>query len=73
MRDALSEAERRFATGDRGQFTAPYRERHAPNRELGTVERINANGQLVVAVWAKQTCVAYIPCLAWMFIAMSSR
>ena len=32
------EADRAFAVGDRVQFTAPYRERHVANRELGTLE-----------------------------------
>jgi hypothetical protein len=40
------EAERAFARGDRVQFTAPFREQHVANRELGTIERIQANGQL---------------------------
>ena len=40
------EADRAFAVGDRVQFTAPYRARQVANRELGTVERAEANGQL---------------------------
>src|SRR5436190_127878 len=32
------EAERAFATGDRVQFTAPFRDRQVANRELGTLE-----------------------------------
>jgi hypothetical protein len=39
------EAERAFATGDRVQFTAPYRARHVANRELGTIEQIDACGE----------------------------
>jgi conjugative relaxase-like TrwC/TraI family protein len=42
------EAERAFAIGDRVQFTAPFRERHVANRELGTVERLDAAGHLRV-------------------------
>jgi len=42
------EAERDFSTGDRVQFTAPYREEHIANRQLGTVERIDAEGNLQV-------------------------
>ena len=42
------EAERAFATGDRVQFTAPFRDRHVANRELGILEHIHANGQLRV-------------------------
>jgi ATP-dependent exoDNAse (exonuclease V) alpha subunit len=42
------EAERDFSTGDRVQFTAPYREQHIANRQLGTVEQIDAQGNLQV-------------------------
>jgi ATP-dependent exoDNAse (exonuclease V) alpha subunit len=42
------EAHRDFARGDRVQFTAPFREQHVANRELGTIERIYACGQLRV-------------------------
>ena len=42
------EAERAFAIGDRVQFTAPYRAQHVANRELGTIEQIDADGQLRV-------------------------
>jgi hypothetical protein len=42
------EAEREFSAGDRVQFTAPYREEHIANRQLGTVERIDAEGNLQV-------------------------
>lgn len=40
------ETERAFAQGDRVQFTAPNREQHIANRELGTIEKIEANGRL---------------------------
>jgi ATP-dependent exoDNAse (exonuclease V) alpha subunit len=43
------EADRAFATGDRVQVTAPYRDRHVANRELGTIiqiVRMDANRQL---------------------------
>jgi len=40
------EMERAFAVGDRVQFTAPYREQHVANRELGTIEKIDASGNL---------------------------
>jgi ATP-dependent exoDNAse (exonuclease V) alpha subunit len=36
------ETQRAFSEGDRVQFTAPDRERHIANRELGTVEKIDA-------------------------------
>jgi conjugative relaxase-like TrwC/TraI family protein len=40
------EAEREFSRGDRIQFTAPSRELHIANRDLGTVEHINSSGHL---------------------------
>ncbi|HEX2710776.1 MAG TPA: AAA family ATPase, partial [Candidatus Acidoferrales bacterium] len=40
------ETERSFAEGDRVQFTAPNREQHIANRELGTIEKIDASGNL---------------------------
>jgi conjugative relaxase-like TrwC/TraI family protein len=40
------EAEREFSTGDRVQFTAPSRELHVANRDLGTVEQVNSQGDL---------------------------
>jgi conjugative relaxase-like TrwC/TraI family protein len=38
--------ERSFAQGDRVQLTAPYYEQKLANRELGTVERIDGDGNL---------------------------
>jgi ATP-dependent exoDNAse (exonuclease V) alpha subunit len=40
------ETERGFSQGDRVQFTAPNRERHIANRELGTIEKIDESGNL---------------------------
>lgn len=40
------EADRAFAVGDRVQFTAPDRERHVANRELATLDQIDASGRL---------------------------
>jgi len=40
------EAEREFSQGDRVQFTAPSRELHVANRDLGTVEQVNSQGDL---------------------------
>ncbi len=40
------ETERAFSRGDRVQFTAPNRERHIANRELGTIEKIDDSGNL---------------------------
>ena len=42
------EAERKFSAGDRVQFTAPYRDEHIANRQLGTVEQINSEGNLQI-------------------------
>ena len=42
------EAEHAFAKGDRVQFTAPNRERHIANRELGTIEQIDSRGNLQI-------------------------
>jgi conjugative relaxase-like TrwC/TraI family protein len=42
------EAEREFSQGDRVQFTAPSRQLHVANRDLGTVEHVNSNGDLRV-------------------------
>jgi conjugative relaxase-like TrwC/TraI family protein len=42
------ETDRDFSSGDRVQFTAPYREEHIANRQLGTVQQIDAEGNLQV-------------------------
>jgi ATP-dependent exoDNAse (exonuclease V) alpha subunit len=42
------EATRAFAKGDRVQLTAPDRERQIANRELGTIDRIDARGHLQI-------------------------
>ena len=42
------ETERAFAKGDRVQFTAPNREQHIANRELGTIEQIDSRGNLQI-------------------------
>jgi ATP-dependent exoDNAse (exonuclease V) alpha subunit len=42
------EAERDFSAGDRVQFTAPYRDEHIANRQLGTVEQIDSEGNLQI-------------------------
>ena len=39
------ENERAFSEGDRVQFTAPSRDLHVANRELGTIEKINDAGE----------------------------
>jgi conjugative relaxase-like TrwC/TraI family protein len=40
------ETERAFSQGDRVQFTAPNRDQHIANRELGTIEKIDDSGNL---------------------------
>jgi ATP-dependent exoDNAse (exonuclease V) alpha subunit len=45
---AYREIERAFAVGDRLSFTAPNRALGIANRDLGTVKRINRDGQLSV-------------------------
>src|SRR6266851_5785757 len=40
------EEDRAFAVGDRVQLTAPNREHHLANRELGAIEQIQAKGEL---------------------------
>ena len=42
------ESARDFSEGDRIQFTARYSEEDVPNRELGTIEKIDATGNLDV-------------------------
>ncbi len=42
------QVERSFSEGDRVQFTAPSKELHVANRELGTIERINDAGDLKI-------------------------
>jgi ATP-dependent exoDNAse (exonuclease V) alpha subunit len=51
------EADRAFAMGDRIQFTAPDRERRIANRELGTIERIEATGRLHLRLDSGRTLV----------------
>jgi ATP-dependent exoDNAse (exonuclease V) alpha subunit len=55
------EADRAFATGDRLQFTAPDRERHVANRELGTIERIDDGGQLQLRLDSGRTLAFQVP------------
>jgi ATP-dependent exoDNAse (exonuclease V) alpha subunit len=42
------EAERSFAEGDRVQFTAPSKESHVANRELGTIVRLDKSGDIAI-------------------------
>ena len=49
------ETERTFAKGDRAQLTAPDRVRGVANRELGTIERIDANGGMGIRLDSGRT------------------
>jgi conjugative relaxase-like TrwC/TraI family protein len=49
------ETERSFARGDRVQFTAPNREQHIANRELGTIEKIDDTCNLQVRLDSGRT------------------
>ncbi len=42
------EADREFSVGDRVQFTAPCRDEHIANRQLGTVQQIDSEGNLQI-------------------------
>jgi conjugative relaxase-like TrwC/TraI family protein len=42
------ETERSFSEGDRVQFTAPSKELHVANRQLGTIEQINDAGDVQI-------------------------
>jgi ATP-dependent exoDNAse (exonuclease V) alpha subunit len=49
------ENDRSFAQGDRVQFTAPNREQHIANRELGTIEKNDDSGNLQVRLDSGRT------------------
>lgn len=42
------QAERDFSEGDRVQFTAPSKDLHVANRELGTIENLNEGGNISI-------------------------
>jgi ATP-dependent exoDNAse (exonuclease V) alpha subunit len=42
----FTEAERKFAAGERLQFTAPWKSRRVPNRELASIQGIDADGNM---------------------------
>ena len=42
------EVQREFSQGDRVQFTAPSKQLHVANRELGTIERVSHSGNLEI-------------------------
>ena len=54
------ETERGFSQGDRVQFTAPNRERHIANRELGTIEKIDDSGKLQLRLDSGRTIASNI-------------
>jgi conjugative relaxase-like TrwC/TraI family protein len=59
---AYREIEREFAVGDRIQFTAPNRELHVANRDLGTLQQIDAGGRMTVRIDNdKEKTVAFDP------------
>ena len=45
------EEQRAFSEGDRVQFTAPIKELHVANRQLGTVEKIDAKAEISESAW----------------------
>jgi conjugative relaxase-like TrwC/TraI family protein len=45
---AYREIEREFAVGDRIQLTAPNKELHVANRDLGTIQQIDDHGKMTV-------------------------
>ena len=46
--NVYKEEERDFSEGDRVQFTAPYTDQRVANRELGTIEQIDPEGNLQI-------------------------
>lgn len=49
------ENERAISQGERVQFTAPNKELKVANRELGTIERIDANGEMKIRMDSGRT------------------
>jgi len=54
---AYREIEREFAVWDRLQFNAPSRELDVANRDLGTIERIEKDGQITVRMDSKKEII----------------
>jgi ATP-dependent exoDNAse (exonuclease V) alpha subunit len=70
------EMERAFSQGDRVQFTAPNREQHVANREMGTIEKIDASGNLQLRLdsgWAVAFNVKENPHLDYGYAMTSHR
>jgi conjugative relaxase-like TrwC/TraI family protein len=53
--NVYQDEERAFAEGDRIQFTAPFGEQRVANRELGHIEKINAEGELRIRLESGRT------------------
>jgi conjugative relaxase-like TrwC/TraI family protein len=49
------ETDRAFGEGDRVQFTAPFCEQHVANRELGTIDKMDASGHLQLSLDSGRT------------------
>ncbi|MGH9398256.1 MAG: MobF family relaxase [Terriglobia bacterium] len=47
--------ERYFAAGERIQFTAPFKDRGIPNRQLATIEQVDAEGNLRIKLGARHS------------------
>ncbi len=59
---AYREIEREFAIGDRIQFTAPIRDLHVANRDLGTIQQIDDAGRMSVRMDGdKEKTVSFDP------------
>ncbi|HTV06230.1 MAG TPA: MobF family relaxase [Acidobacteriaceae bacterium] len=58
---AYREIEREFATGDRIQWTAPNREMHVANRDLGTIQQIDDGKVTVRMDGGKAKIVSFNP------------
>lgn len=57
---AFREIEREFAVGDKVQFTAPSRDLQVANRDLGTIQSIEADGKISVRMdGAKERIVRF--------------
>jgi ATP-dependent exoDNAse (exonuclease V) alpha subunit len=60
--NAYREVERELSRGDRIQFTAPNRELHVANRDLGTVQQIDdAGGMSVRMDGARERIISFNP------------
>jgi conjugative relaxase-like TrwC/TraI family protein len=59
---AYREIEREFAAGDRIQFTAPNRALQVANRDLGTLQQIDAEGRMTIRMdGGKEKTISFDP------------